>query len=247
MSDEFETVEDFIKGDSLETEPEVNEEEATPDEEPEGENVSAPPADDETPPKEEEVAPVIDESNAKIQAFQRVAEDERHKRQVLEQQIQQANADKEKPDFWENPEEMVKNEVGRMRQELGQEFQSKMLNMSEAAARSRHEDYSEKFSVFQQMVQRDPSIYQQMLQQPDPAEYAYKAAKRLSDIQSIGDIDTFREKTRADIRAEIEAEVKAEFEGKLNQTLPTSFSEKGSKTAPKGAYSGATSLDDILG
>ena len=243
--DEFENVDDFIEGTSLENEPEVNEEEAEPVEEPEGEQISEPPAEEESPQPE----PVVDESAAKINAFQRMAEDERHKRQQLEAQIHQQQEEKEKPDFWENPEEMVKNEVGRVRQEIGQEFQARLLNMSESSAMARHEDYGDKFNVFQQMVQRDPAIYQQMLQQPDPAEYAYRAAKRLMDIQSIGDVDSFKQQTRAEIRAEIEAEVKAEFEGKLNQanSLPQSFSEKGSKSTPRGEYTGMTSFESILG
>ena len=251
---EYENMDDFLEGTPQETEQEVVEEEA-PIVETEGEKDPEPPTGEEDQPKEEEpqpeAQPTVEELVARANAFQRKAEDEVRKRQQIEAYIQQqqSQAQEEKPEFWDAPEEMIESKIQQVRQEIGQEFQSRLLNMSEASARSRHEDYQEKFEVFSQMVQRDPAIYQQMIQQPDPAEYAYRAAKRLVDIQSIGDIDSFKEQTRAEIRAEIEAEVKADFEKRLNQAdnLPGSFSEKSSKVAPRGEWAGPTSLNSILG
>ncbi len=241
---EYENMDEFLEGQQPETTEEVNEEE--PEQvETKGEEETEPPAVEEEP-KTETVQPSYEEIAARANAFQRKAEDEVRKRQAIEQQMQRPP--EETPDFWENPEGVIKNQVDQVRQEIGQEFQTRLLNMSESSAKARHDDYDEKFHIFSQMVQRDPSVYQQMLQQPDPAEYVYSTAKRLMDIQSIGDVDAFKEKTRSEIRAEIEAEVKAEYEQKLTQAnnLPQSFSEKGSKNAPKGEFAGPTSMESIL-
>lgn len=194
----------------------------------------------------------LQESQRQAEAYQRAMFDERKKRQ-------EAQAEAEKKKFWEAEdqdkflEEAISQRVQSVEQRLTNQFQSDRLNLSEDLARQKYDDYQDKFQVFTQMVQRDPSIYQQMLSQPNPAEFAYRAAKRLQDIQEMGDPDSYRAKIEAEVREKIVQEVeeknRQQYEQQVQQTnsLPHSFSEKQSKNVPRGSFAGPASLDSILG
>lgn len=244
--EERDEMDDFLERPEPETVPEVEPERTQPEEGETGEKETAPPAVEKTPRySPEDYEKLVAERNA----FQRATLEERKKRQQLEQQ----QVKQEKPRFWdaEDPDAYLEQKLAEREHSIRAEMRTQYLNISEANARSKHEDYDQKFQVFSQMVQRDPTIYHQMLNQPDPAEYAYRAASRLIQMQEMGNPDEYRKKVESEvesrIRAELEQKMRGEYEQKLQAaSLPGSFSEANSKNVPKGSFAGPTSLGSIL-
>lgn len=134
-------------------------------------------------------------------------------------------AAEEPPSFWDNPEAVINQAVGSVRQEMTQ----RLVDISEASAKIRHADYKDKLQVFSEIVQQNPAVYQEMLRQPDPAEWAYQVAARQSVMRDIGDPVQYRSKIEAEIRAQIAAEKAAEDKKKADDLiaskLPSGFSE----------------------
>ena len=127
--------------------------------------------------------------------------------------------------FWDDPEGAITQAVTGVRQEMT----ARILDISEASARARHADYNDKFNVFAELVSKNPHIYQTMLAQPDPAEWAYQTAARQTVMQDIGDPLEYRSKIEQEIRAQIALEKTEEDKKKADamiaDKLPRSFSE----------------------
>lgn len=210
--------------------------------------------------KEEKPAPPKQDLTDKERAFLRAMEEERGKRQKLErefaelqQRIAAATPPPPKPDLFGDPEGYQKaqdEKESRLRAEMEQNTVKTKLEVSEIVARQRYPDFQEKATIFAQMVQAQPALYQQLVQQFDPAEFAYKTAKAAMDQyewQQSGGAEGMRKKVEAEIRAKIEAELKekqAESE-KQRQALPGSLSNV-SGLPGKRTWTGPPSLDDIL-
>lgn len=178
-------------------------------------------------------------------AFKAEADRQRRRAQELEAAKQQQPA----PDFWEQPETVIDQRVQAVEQRLTNRF----LNMSEAAARARHEDYDDKLNVFAEMVQENPALYDAMLNDADPGEFAYKAASRTVAMKEMGDPESYRAKIEAEVRAKIEAEyaakAKADAEAAIAAKLKPGFSEQRS-TQPRdtsGKFTGHRPMTEILG
>jgi hypothetical protein len=176
---------------------------------------------------------------------------ERQKRQQYEDwyRAQQAKETPPEPvDVWEKPEEFINRAVTQAEQR----FTNRLLDMSEAAARGRHQDFDSKLEVFAQLAQRDPALRQSMVNAPDPGEYAYRTAERFQVMQEMGDPVAYKAKVRAEIEAEyrtkFEAESKEKFNKELTDRLPPSMTETravgGNKPLP---WTGPPSIKDVLG
>lgn len=113
------------------------------------------------------------------------------------------------PDGWKNQiKQQLQAEVASARQES----QARFLSLVENAARERHKDASVKFDdalqAFGAAAQSNPLLANEMLQAGDPAEYAYKAGKRLLMLSDAGgDLETLIERERAAAKAEVLAEL----------------------------------------
>lgn len=199
--------------------------------------------------------PEAQELTAKERAFLKNAESERAKRQALEQEIANLRSQLPKPEqqpqqrFQDNPEGYMAGVVNEMNTALIRN----RLDTSDALARRAHADYPDKLQKFTEMCHTVPGLFQQMLQQPDPAEFAYKTAKTHEELESAGSIDELRAKietdTRAKVEAEIRAKIKAEEEARqaAAAALPGSLSKVTGAGAPsRVSWSGPTSLDSIL-
>jgi hypothetical protein len=179
--------------------------------------------------------------------------DERRKRQdlerklqELEQRIQEKRLEAEKKDFWEAPEDHLREMESRLEQRLVAE----RLNLSEAFAREKYADYDEKFNHFRDLAKESPALVHEMLRADNPAEFVYKTAAKHLEVTKAGSIDAY-------IKAEIEkakAEIKKGYELKLQEELkkrdaiPTTLTGLPSGISPTPAeYTGPTPLDDILG
>lgn len=185
--------------------------------------------------KKVEVAaiPTVEDLQKEIVAFKAKALDETSKRQALEQSIAAQNKKPvEAAEFdWDNPQKSVDAAVNVVRQEA----QTDRLDMSEAHAKSRHEDYDEKYEVFVAMATENPAILQQMLSQVDPAEYAYNlAAQRIFSDEVGKDPETYEAKLKAKHFLEFETAAKTKTDGRqeIVNNLPPSAKNMTDKNTP---------------
>lgn len=192
------------------------------------------------------------EFTEKEKAFLRAAQEERGKRQALEQRLaaMEAAAPKEpEKTFWDDPEAALRAHEARIKAEAT----NARLGMAEFTARQKHPDFDEKIAVFAQLIQQTPGLHQQWLASPDPAEFAYKLGKNHQELQQVGSMDELRAKiereTAARVRAEVEAELKAKAEGlaQARADIPASLSQvRSTGGVTKPVWGGPTSLDNIL-
>lgn len=216
-------------------------------------------------PLKEEPKPAVtiaprQEMTDKERAFLRGMEEERGKRQALEQRLAALEAGKTQPGaptqapktFWDDPE----GALSRHQQEIQQVGMNTRLNTAEMIARSRLPDFDEKVQVFRDILSKaGPStaiMVQQWVSSPDPAMHAYNLGKNQLELQQLGGLDALREKvakeTEAKVRAQIEAEVKAKSDSldKARSELPGSLSDVRSSGVNRPAWGGVPALEDIL-
>jgi hypothetical protein len=163
---------------------------------------------------------------------------ERRKRQELEQQLA---AKQEKPDFWEDPEARLADTEAKFQQQLVMQ----KLDISEAFAREKYTDFDEKLEIFAALTQENPALYQQMVQQVNPAEFAYKTALSQQKLKEMGDPLKYEAELEKKLRAKWEAEKDAE--NKKKASLPGSIATTaGASGNAAVSWSGPTPLDDLL-
>jgi hypothetical protein len=196
----------------------------------------------------------------------RALEDERRKRQELERrfdemtnwlQSQQAPQveQPELPDpvldpegFNQHVENIVQSRVGSVERRLQEMALQQKIAMSETAAKSRHQDYDDVVAVFTEAAKQHPQLAVEMIQQPDPASFAYQVGSRL---RAMSEPQPSQDDLRAQIRAELMAEMgMAPAQGEKPQ-IPRSLA--GATSAQprngRGQFAGhePPSLDEILG
>lgn len=165
------------------------------------------------PPKAPDPVSAAPQEPKEVAAFKQAAIEERRKRQALEAEIarlREAQAAPQAPprDFFENPDEAFEQRLTPKLREMEQRMLDRVYNAMEAAARARYQDYDEKREIFLQLAQEDPTIVAGLQTAPDPAEYAYATAKRLSVLREIGDDpDAYRKRVEAEVRERLTAEM----------------------------------------
>jgi len=177
--------------------------------------------------------------------------DERRKRQELERRLdamqQQLTMKPQQPipEFWDDPDTHLARRderlVGSIVQQLQQEQRIERLNLSEAAARDKYADYPEKFAAFEQAVQLNPRLAQEMAMASDPGEFVYSRGKTALEIERHGSIDALL----ASERQKWEQEAKAAFQPR--QQFPATTAADGSvgqRTGPE--WAGPTPLSQII-
>jgi len=115
------------------------------------------------------------------------------------------------PFDWANPEKTIES----IKTDLRQENQTRFLDMSQAQAMARHDDFGEKYQVFNDMGKASPAIWNDVLASPDPAERLYELAKQKMFTDEVGqDPAAYREKIAAEERLKLEQEFKDNAAGK---------------------------------
>ena len=188
------------------------------------------------------------EMSERERAFLAAAHDERVKRQALEKRLQELQsaptANQPPQSFWDDPEASLK----KFQDEMQGVVVNTKLNTAETIARSKYKDFDDQVQVFAQLLQQTPGLYQQWLNSPDPAEYAYNTGKKHREISQLGNLDSWKANTEKEIRIRLESEMKekmAEFE-KTKNSLPGSLSDARSVSHNQPVFSGPTSLENIL-
>lgn len=170
--------------------------------------------------------------------------------EMLEQQLQQftrsqPQVEQEAPDFWENPNAVIGNQVAQAVSTAFQQWQqaqtARELQASARAAQAKYPDFNDMFEEFTRLEQVNPQLTQQALASGDAAEFAYKTAKSAKQVAQYGDIPSLL----AAERAKWEAELKAA--SPISPTLPTTTAGQrsvGDRSGPE--WAGPQSLSAIL-
>lgn len=214
----------------------------TVEQEPEttGDEVAAPPAAEivEPPIDVERLRADLAKEKARADAFEARSRDERRKRQEMEQSA-------ERPDIWADPDKHLDIRF----QELETRIRNQNYAVLEDMARESWPDFDEKLAEFEVMAQENPALAAQMMSAANPAKFVYKTAKSAMELREAGDVDSLRERIRAEERAKIEAEIKSKSTAKQDaiSKIPTSFSDIRGKGSSSDNWAGPTPIKQILG
>lgn len=221
----------------IQPEVEPKEEEPQPEPEPTPEDTPEPKG-EETPG--EPPTPKTEESMVPLKALT----EERRKRQELEAQLKAD--DKKAPDVFEDQEGFTQH----LSQQMSQTVLNERLNMSEFMARRDFPDLDAKVDKFSEMVANNPALKEQVFGAVSPYHELVDVVSKAEELEQLKDVDTYKEK----LRAQIEADIRAEFEAKakkseeLRDSIPPSLNDVGTKGSLKGSqWGGPTQLDSILG
>ena len=206
-----------------------------------------PEAEQKPEPKPEQKEELSPRERAAFAAMQ----DERRKRQELENrlaQIEQAQKQPPPKSFVEDPDGALARYQQEMQQQLSGAIVQTKVSATEAVARAQHKDYDQIVEVFGQVCQNTPGLYQQALASPNPAEFAYRIGKNYHDLQQAGSIEQLKERIEKEARIKVENEYKQKHEEleKLRQSLPSSLSEARGTNQQRVQYTGPTPLGAIL-
>ena len=151
-------------------------------------------------------------------------EDERKKRQELQQQNQQLQTDlayhrnqtgksaPERPsepteeeianEFWTNPIKVIKRISGQTREETLGQVRMQIFNQSKARAKSQYDDYDAMEEKFATALDQQPWLREQMQSHYDPAQFIYQWAK--SQQAPAESLEQMEARLRAEITADLQ-------------------------------------------
>jgi hypothetical protein len=177
--------------------------------------------------------------------------DERDKRKALQAELEALKAEKEKDqkekvDFWENPEAAIQEAVSKVEQDFQQKLVAGRLELSMQIAKTYHDDYDAGLEAFKAAAEENPALVDQALQSEHPGEYIYTTGKQFADLDAMGgDLNAMREQIRNEERAKLMAEMKGK-EQKL-ASVPTPLTDESSAMAPREKVEGGpTPLESII-
>lgn len=139
------------------------------------------------------------------------------------------------PDRWEDPDgydRYLIQQASQLAEERAMHaVQQQRIYESAVRARAKYEDYDAAHATFGDMAQTNPSLFQQMLVAPDPAEFAYQSAKREMEIRQYGSLDALIE-ARVQAALAQQATPAAPATAPIPETLADAQSSRGSVAAP---------------
>lgn len=251
----MDNLDDFLEGEPVEPN-EAEQEQEAPEQPKEQETVSDGPergADGKFKAKgEQEDAPPASKEESGLQAG--IAAERRKRQEIeqryadLERQIAEMRQPKEPeappPSLWEDEQAFMQHNNSQVvSTAVQQATMNAKLDMSEMMARQSHEDFDDMKERFVKMMQENPAIQQQALNDPHPWNRAYQIAKNAATMEELGatDLDTLKAQLREQLKAEQE---QAAARPQIPQSLAGEQSARGSVTSPD---NGPPSLKDIVG
>jgi hypothetical protein len=161
----------------------------------------------EEPKEEATTAPKEDETE---QAWTKaMALDERRKRQEAQKELDGLKAQLEEkakvdtPDVFEDQEAFTNH----LRSEFDQKLINQRVELSRDILKDQHEDYEAMEQAFIELAGNTPGLREQVLQQSNPAKFVYEQGKKHTQFKEMQDVDSYKNKMRAEIKAELEAEM----------------------------------------
>ena len=216
----------------------------------------APKGEEEAPPQQA-APPAATEDGPTVP--RKALQDERTKRQALEQQVQDLQRQFQQFQSPPPPPPSIFDDEQGWEQHFGtnvvNEAVSKAtfnarLDMSEMMVRQSHpDDFEARKLAFIEAMQTTPGLQQRALQDPHPWNFAYQYVvnqERMQELSAVNVTD-LEAKLRAKIEAEYAAKGQAALSASLPSSLPPSLSAErsvGSRNGP--AWAGPASLGDIL-
>lgn len=206
------------------------------------------------PKGEEDAPPASEDKAAKGQEAALVAE--RRKRQEAQERLEKLErqfAELQAPKQPEQPPSMWEDE-GKWQEHFGTQVVSTAvqqattnakLDMSEMMARQSFDDFEEVKAEFVTMMQENPALQQQALNDPHPWNRAYQIAKNARTMKELGATDI--EGLKAKLLEQLKAEQAEQVTEAKRPAIPQSLA--GEQSARGGNPQAATvnqSLDDIL-
>ena len=213
---------------------------------------------EEAPAVEEEATPTvaeteIDQGSNEVAAFKAKAIDETSKRQAmaadneaLRQQLQALQQPQQpKADFWDNPD----NALDGMTKNFDEKIRQVEVNTTARIMRSMHDDYTEMETLFIDLGQKSPVLFNQMNQSDNPAKFAYDYAKNHTEMESIGDPADYKARIRAEVEAEYAVKTKSDIEAaiKTRSDLPGSLSNERASGGNTNPTQARPQLEGLIG
>ena len=178
---------------------------------------------------------------------------EREKRQALEKQMAEIQAQKEAepaPDIFEDQAAYTQH----LQQKIDNDRFNDKANMSEFFARKEYADLDSKVELFKELKLTNPALEAQVLNAASPYHEIVDIVNKHETMEKMQNIGEYEATTRAEIEAKVRAEIKAEMEGKLQadknlrESIPTSLVDAPSKgTVTKQPWAGTSTLSNLFG
>lgn len=179
--------------------------------------------------------PPPDASKAELEAYRTAMLNERHKRQVLENELAyfrgkaealpKQNDDVVKARRKEQETAFLNDPVGyaeRIAEERAQNllFQDRWERSVDWVTR-KHKDWSEKEQRFMGLIQNDPSLAERARRHPYPARFVHEYVTEIDnkDTQAPVDLEAYRKKVREEVEAELRQKLALETAEKNPKTL----------------------------
>jgi ribosome modulation factor len=216
---------------------------AEPVEEPQAEPVEHDAGEDEHPAVTTKQVPLaaLKDERKKRQQLERELAEMRGKVEGLTARNQDQTPKASEPEPQQSEEEFFKSPVQFTQQVVQRALSQQRLELSEAMAREKYEDYDDAVQAFVEAAKTNPALIAGMRSATLPAEYAYRSGKTYQEVSKYGgDIATMREQMRKELRAELEAEAKTKTAESVTKQ-PTSLAQA---RGVSGQY--ASSDDDSL-
>lgn len=186
-------------------------------------------------------APTPPAENAEAAAYKKAMREEREKRQALERQLAEARQPKPPVDPWADLPGALTSQEQKFEERLFLE----RCNTTEELARDRHKDFDEVREVFLEAAQSNPALFQQLRQERNPAEFAYREGLRIKELKDVnGDFSAYKSKLERDIEARLTAQFEAKY-GKQPE-VPTSLNSETSPAQQTPVYAGPPPLKTLL-
>lgn len=179
--------------------------------------------------------------NAETAAYKKAMREEREKRQAAEARLRELQTPKAPVDPWAD----LPGTLTQHQQQLREEMFVERCNVTEEMARDRHKDFDEVREVFLEAAQANPTLFQQLRAERNPAEFAYREGLKIQKLKSFnGDFSAYEK----DIETRTEARVRAELEAKYGKqpVVPTSLNSDSSPAVATEVYAGPQPLHKIL-
>jgi hypothetical protein len=243
------TLDDVFAGKAYEDEPATEQPVAEPTAEPEAKAEPEQGAKAQAEP--EAKAPTAGADDDNKEWTKAMALDERRKRQELERKLKEyesLSAKKAEPkiDLFENPDGAMESVLNKARHEVTMA----KLEMSQELMKSLHDDYEELEMEFIDLAGSNPAVLADFQKAANPARFAYETAKKAREAEQLKDVDSYKDKLRAEVEAEIRAKLEAEMtaksdsDAKRDKALTPSLAKARSAGGLDDHV--APSLDDIL-